>query len=118
VIVRCGDAYREALVDCKNSKAAKDLNGDGKIDYLDLGIARHDETLVALKLLGVAEDKVIFLGYPVSGLASPSQLTAIDCACCRHLQDANPCRPINIVARNAGKGSSAPRPSPSMKRRN
>jgi hypothetical protein len=28
----------------------------------------------------------------ISGLASPSQLPAIDCACCRHLLDANPCR--------------------------
>jgi len=68
VIVTSGDAYDEALAAWKNSKAAKDLNGDGKIDYLDLGIARHSETLAALKLLGVPEDKVIFLGYPDGGL--------------------------------------------------
>ena len=49
VIVTCGDAYDEALAAWKNSKAAKDRNGDGKIDYLDLGIARHDETLAALR---------------------------------------------------------------------
>jgi LmbE family N-acetylglucosaminyl deacetylase len=62
------DAYNEALAAWKNSKAAKDLNGDGQIDYLDLGIARHGETLAALKVLGVAQDKVIFLGYPDGGL--------------------------------------------------
>ena len=30
VIVTCGDAYDESLAAWKNSKAAKDLNGDGK----------------------------------------------------------------------------------------
>jgi LmbE family N-acetylglucosaminyl deacetylase len=68
VVLTCGDAYRAAFEAWTKSGNAKDLNNDGAIDYLDLGIARHNETLTALSLLGVPESKVIFLGYPDGGL--------------------------------------------------
>jgi LmbE family N-acetylglucosaminyl deacetylase len=68
VVMTCGDAYIEAMDLWTKSGKAKDLNNDGKIDYVDLGFARHQETLDALKVLGVPPEKVIFLGYPDGGL--------------------------------------------------
>lgn len=69
VIMTCGDAYVDAFNEWKASGKAQDLNGDGKIDYLDLGVARHSESLIALQKLGVPASKVIFLGYPDGGLS-------------------------------------------------
>lgn len=64
VLMTNGDGYRVAahLDYAKVTLTPK--------EYIDFGYLRQQESLKALKLLGVSEDNVIFLGYPDGGLAS------------------------------------------------
>ena len=74
VIMTCGDAYKTAFDTWVSLNQARDLNLDGKIDLLDFGTARHNESLSALAALDVPPEKVIFLGYPDGGLGRLSPL--------------------------------------------
>lgn len=68
VLMTCGDGYPESFKNWVDKGWGRDLNHDGKIDFIDFGIQRHAESLRALALLGVPRSKVIFLGYPDGGL--------------------------------------------------
>lgn len=62
VMVTNGDGFKKAL---KNF-AETGVPESG--DYLNLGRARQEETLRALASLGLAREKLLFLGYPDGAL--------------------------------------------------
>jgi len=62
VVVTCGDGY---------PKAASALTGKrnpGAEDFLRLGKTRQKEAVAAMRVLGLPEEDLIFLGYPDSAL--------------------------------------------------
>ena len=62
VIMSNGDGYRGAVVaNYANSSPTP-------ADYQRLGVERHEESLEALRLLGVPTENILFLGYPDGGL--------------------------------------------------
>jgi N-acetyl-1-D-myo-inositol-2-amino-2-deoxy-alpha-D-glucopyranoside deacetylase len=62
VIMTCGDGFPVAVME--NYKVAL----PGPADYRRMGVDRHKESLVAMKLLGMKPEDVIFLGYPDGGM--------------------------------------------------
>lgn len=61
VILTTGDGYKDAVE--KNFV----VKNPGPKDFQKLGYMRHDESINAMKVLGVPEQNVIFLGYPDGG---------------------------------------------------
>jgi N-acetyl-1-D-myo-inositol-2-amino-2-deoxy-alpha-D-glucopyranoside deacetylase len=62
VIVTTGDGYKDCVV--KNYH----VDQPGPADYRRLGIARHAESVQAMRKLGVRAEDVVFLGYPDGGV--------------------------------------------------
>jgi LmbE family N-acetylglucosaminyl deacetylase len=70
VIMTAGDAHTRAKKDFESSfpDEASDRDGDGDFDMIDFGIVRHEESIAALGLIGVAPEDIIFLAYPDAGI--------------------------------------------------
>jgi N-acetyl-1-D-myo-inositol-2-amino-2-deoxy-alpha-D-glucopyranoside deacetylase len=69
VLFTCGDANassKEVLVE-QHPDRTFDRDGDGDFDMIDYGILRHDESMAAIKLMGLNPEDVIFMGYPDGG---------------------------------------------------
>ncbi|HWG90827.1 MAG TPA: PIG-L family deacetylase [Candidatus Thermoplasmatota archaeon] len=65
VFLTVGDVYPDALHALRAREgAAADRDGDGDVDYRDLGFTRHAEAVAAASLLGVPEARVVFLAFP------------------------------------------------------
>lgn len=71
VLFTCGDANTSAMEElvARHPEMAYDRDGDGDFDMLDYGILRRNETLSGMKLTGLSEDDLIFMGYPDGGCA-------------------------------------------------
>jgi len=69
VLFTCGDGYIEAkaALASQHPDQAFDRDGDGDFDMIDYGILRHNETLSAIRLMGLDPQDVIFMGYPDMG---------------------------------------------------
>lgn len=62
VIVTCGDGYRfSSMEEFKKFYPTVD-------DYVNYGYARQEESKMALEILGVKQENILFLGYPDLGL--------------------------------------------------
>lgn len=61
VVVTCGDGYKKAV------QANLKTLDPGPEQFRELGVIRHEESQAAMKTLGVAEQDVVFLGYPDGG---------------------------------------------------